>query len=347
MKSVVTLRITMAAFVSLLMTLPIVADEALDLMDQVVAHVGDETITGAEFQRDLRQRVRIQQMRQGKIVEATPNFRLSTLEERVNALVLRMLVENAHIDVAEEEIDAAYARQLRNLPAEDGYEQYLERMGMTDAELRDEIRTTLQMKAYIDRETADITVSEEERKACYLRWQAQKRTLRQRATANFAHIFIRTAPDKATEDTAATARAREAYQKVLDGEAFEDVARAYSDDTETFDRGGIRRESPIEFLPPEVSAALSHLSLGELAEPVASRNGWHVLKLLQVYPAGEASYEEIEAQIDEFLRSEKQTEVLREHIERASRILRIETVPHIALNVPLASNEKEAFTETP
>lgn len=92
----------------------------------------------------------------------------------------------------------------------------------------------------------------------------------------FQHIWI---AERATAGQA-EARARQAYEKILNGERFNAVCRDYSDDQSTAESGGMLNDMAPRQLPPEYVHMLSRMRPGELSAPFQSTYGWHILMLL-------------------------------------------------------------------
>lgn len=98
-----------------------------------------------------------------------------------------------------------------------------------------------------------------------------------------AHILMRV-PDKATaaDSAAVKAKAQEAYQKLLDGEDFAQIAQQYSDDKTTSSKGGVLPWFGANRMIPEFIREVSKLKeINEISKPFSSTFGWHIVKLLE------------------------------------------------------------------
>ena len=115
---------------------------------------------------------------------------------------------------------------------------------------------------------------------------------------------------------AATREAAEALRARLDnGEPFEKVAAASSQDPQTAKAGGdlgwvTAKETPAEFAP------VMQLASGEVSAPLQSSFGWHLVKVLQVDPARQLAYEEVADRLRQQLLDRKRTEKRAEWIRR-------------------------------
>ena len=93
------------------------------------------------------------------------------------------------------------------------------------------------------------------------------------------HILI--TPNEIIDDQTARQRVQEAYDRVLGGEDFSEVAKLMSDDPGSANSGGeMGWTSPGEFVP-EFEEVADRSEIGVLSEPFRSRFGWHILEVLE------------------------------------------------------------------
>ncbi len=98
-----------------------------------------------------------------------------------------------------------------------------------------------------------------------------------------AHILISVAQN-VSEDVAKTAKSKldEVLAKLKNGEKFEDLVKQYSDDKGSVSKGGVLPEFGVNRMIPEFIVAISKLQkIGDISEPVQSKYGWHILKLIE------------------------------------------------------------------
>ena len=294
--------------------------------DQVIARVGDHTITARSFERDVMMRWRMQGPA-SRNVQPDVNFRRRVLQELINARVLRILAKNSGIEVTQQEVQEEYDRGREQVPNDKAFEAYLESMGLTQETLMDELRDRVMVDKYRLQETADLKVEEEEVAALYNQLKAEGKAKRTSPTADVGQILIM--PEAADEVAweAAKAKAEAARQRIVDGEAFEDVANDVSLDLVSNKRGGLYREAVPGLVGPELSQQMMSLPIGELSEPFRSSVGWHIIKVYARYEPGEMSQETLAPAITERLLEQKRGEFFTKRIEEAKRIIRIEILP--------------------
>lgn len=104
-----------------------------------------------------------------------------------------------------------------------------------------------------------------------------------RGMINTSHIMIMT-PKSASEESKnnAEARIREIYQKLENGEEFEDLARKYSEDQTSKSKGGVLPEfgtgSRQRMVPEFEDAAFALSADGTYSQPFQTAYGWHIVK---------------------------------------------------------------------
>lgn len=74
------------------------------------------------------------------------------------------------------------------------------------------------------------------------------------------------------------------YQQIENGADFREVAKVYSDDSATRATGGEMEATSMDNLRPEFQEALSQIQTGQIAPPVSSALGYHILRLLDRTP---------------------------------------------------------------
>ena len=130
-----------------------------------------------------------------------------------------------------------------------------------------------------------------------------------------AHILIRVnQKDNETKRMAAKAKADSIYTELMAGANFEELARKFSDDFGSGKNGGhLPMVGPGAFVPEYENTAYS-LENGEIARPVMSPFGYHIIKMINRKKFG--TYEEMKPEIMASLK--------KQNIEEYSSEVRIE-----------------------
>lgn len=116
-----------------------------------------------------------------------------------------------------------------------------------------------------------------------------------------AHIFVHLGQNASEADRqAAKARIDSIYQALQAGADFEELARKHSDDKQTGMRGGvIQWIGPHQLLPEMEKAVYALTDSGQIAEPLLSTVGYHIIQLKGRKPV--ETFETLEPQIRNFL----------------------------------------------
>lgn len=94
------------------------------------------------------------------------------------------------------------------------------------------------------------------------------------------HIVIKLSADENAQ-VRALDLAQSIRSRALAGESFEDMARTYSDDTNTRDKGGVvDQELRTSEIVPDFRAALDSVAVGSVTNVVRSSAGFHLFKVL-------------------------------------------------------------------
>lgn len=123
-----------------------------------------------------------------------------------------------------------------------------------------------------------------------------------------AHIMVSFAKDMGEKDKAnLKTKIDEIYAKLKSGSKFEEIARQFSDDKQSAEKGGQLQwfgssRMPIEF--EKASFALQNN--GDYSEPFTTKYGWHIVKRLD--KKGLASFDDIKADLKQRIGKDSRTQ---------------------------------------
>lgn len=138
--------------------------------------------------------------------------------------------------------------------------------------------------------TQDVDITEDEVRTYY---EESKSRYQQDEQRRASHILVTFGDDEDAareEATALTARAQA-------GEPFEDLARQYSDDGGTADRGGDLGTILHSQMPDALGDAIFAMQKGEIRGPVRSDFGFHVVRLDDVITGGPLPLDEVRGEL--------------------------------------------------
>jgi peptidyl-prolyl cis-trans isomerase SurA len=256
-----------------------VAASATQTVDYIVALVNSEPVTNFDVRQRLL-RLEQQATSQGRSIPAR--------EELVKEVLEQLVVERALIQLAAETgvrvDDATLAQAEQSIAAQNqlSVEEFRRRVaaeGLDPNKIRNELRNQLLLQRLREREVnARVTVSEAEIDA-YIR--ERQSASAQALELNLGHVLI-LVPENASEESVRTlqVKAQGVADRLRSGADLAAQAKEFSAASEAAN-GGLLGLRPISRLPELFVKAMAPLSVGDVAGPLRSAAGFHVLKLVE------------------------------------------------------------------
>lgn len=250
--------------------------------ERLAATVGDKKIAVAEVEDMVKRYVSVSKKLDTLYREPSGLLLENMRRQFLNGVIDRILIlEQAgalNLAVTEEELDAKInllRKDNNTILEEESFNKYLAEQGMTKEKFRLNIREIMLMEKFRDRIASELTVADSEIQAYYGSHQADYA----REVVDAAHILV-AAPEGVKDVKSLEARAAEAASKARSGEDFAKLARKYSDDPGSGKRGGGLGAVTRGDMVGEFDAALFGLKKNEVAGPVRTQFGFHVIKAL-------------------------------------------------------------------
>lgn len=253
--------------------------------DFIVALVNSEPVTNNEVRQRMR-RVEQQLAQQGAAVPAREQLAQQVLEQLVSERALLQHATETGIRVDE----ATLLRAEQSVASQNqlSLEEFRRRVAAEGIDLnrfRSDLRNQILLQRLQDRETeARVQVTEADIDD-YLRAQ-QRSTDASSLLLNLGHVLL-LVPEGATvaQVEAQKARAEEVARRARAGGDFAALAAEFSDAAERANGGvlGLRQASR---LPELFVTSTRALKVGDIAGPLRSEAGFHVLKVLEKRQAG-------------------------------------------------------------
>lgn len=290
------MRILSAAALALLVAAPALAQQAPvtpqpgeEVADRVVAVVGDTSLLLSDVVEEMQRLAAA-----GRPVPEDPTQRDAFLrnlaEERIDDLLLVQGARKAGILVLEAEVQGVVDQQVQRVrqsfPSEAAFVAALANEGLTQETYRQQIaRQAMEQRMvqrFIGQRMARMpvpAVSDAEARAVF---EAQRESLGNRpANVSFQQAVV--TPQPTAEARAAARReAEEVAAKLVAGEKFDDLARRYSDDPGSKERGGDLGWFRAGTMVPAFDAAVFGMRAGDTSPIVETDFGFHIIKLERV-----------------------------------------------------------------
>lgn len=137
-----------------------------------------------------------------------------------------------------------------------------------------------------------------------------------------AHIYLQVAPDaKKDKVQAAKQNIEKIYQQLQNKVAFEELAKEFSDDKQTKDKGGkldwiVKGEIGI----PEFEKVAFSLKKGEYSQPLKTDYGFHIIKLIDQQDEKVQPFAEVKQKVKEQMQTRKAEEQIITKVDRLTNL---------------------------
>ncbi|MBU3821382.1 peptidylprolyl isomerase [Flavobacteriaceae bacterium XHP0103] len=132
-----------------------------------------------------------------------------------------------------------------------------------------------------------------------------------RGEVTVAHIMMVDKPEDQTVNNAET-RIQEIYKKLNQGEDFEALAKQFSDDKNSGEKGGMLSPfSSGQLSAPEFEEVAFNLAnVGDISKPFKTQFGWHIVKLYNKKPVG--AFEDLKPQLEAQVKRDDRSKLIDE-----------------------------------
>lgn len=292
----------------------------------VVATINGTPLTEGEIhkvltglQRQLRSRVTPEEFK-----NALPRIRERIIEDLVMRRILLDAVAKAGISLSEAEFEEIKKELADELPPGMSLETYLEEMGTTEEELRQQMTVR---KLVLAQAEAIAKPTEEEIKEYY---DFHREDFSQEETVTASHILIKTDPNEPqAEKDAKRARIEALKKKLQEGADFSELAKKHSECPSSVSGGDLGAFGRGQMVAEFEAAAFSQPT-GSVGDVVETQFGYHLIKVTDHTFARTLEFSEVKQRISDMLHARKQQEAIRGYIERlqnSADVQRFDTPP--------------------
>jgi parvulin-like peptidyl-prolyl isomerase len=272
--------LTLVLLLALPLALP--AGVRAEPLNRIVLRINDQIATLYDYERrreellrDLTRREMDPEERQRMIAQA-PEI---VFKDMFQDLLLESRAHQLAVEVADSQIEASLAQMRQNfgIKTDDDFRAALAQSGMTEAQLREQVRTQLRVREVMEKEVRTrIKVDEEDLRRYY------RKNLEQFRVPEQFHLREVVVLDEGGLPTAEERRAAAAAirQAVAGGKSLADASADYRTKGSASNEVDLGWVSPGD-LDPALEAAAWKLKPGEVSEPVAGRGGMHVIQVAE------------------------------------------------------------------
>jgi len=297
-----------------------------ETIERVLIHVNSRIITQGAFDARFDQIVREEgpPTSQAKADE----MKKKLLEELVNEALLEDRARDLDLITTDKEVEDQIRRlkEQNKVTTDEEFEKALATSGLTIDGLRDQFRRTLTLQRVVGREVnSKVDLSDD---ALRLVYEREKETWRIPEKAHLYEILISNSADAAGAGTAEK-KAREAADALKSGTKFEIVVKEYSDGS-TKSRGGDLGWVAKGELVPEIDRVVFALPVGAVSDPISTKFGWHLVKVVEKTPVTYKPFSEVKADILKKEEEQQFQKRLAEYLDKIKRDAVIRVTPEAA-----------------
>jgi len=299
--------------------------------DTVMAEVNGVPITFGELSRAVREQI---PNISGHGTVSSARLRQHAFEMLEQLITDELIVQEAkrlHITVDRKAVDAEIKRQRGRFQTEEKYQEALKQRYGTEALFRKEMERAVLVQQVTNREvTEKVTVTDDDLAAYYRDHQDKFRIPMQYRLRILLVSVDPAAPQEEWEQ--ARLRALEYRTRALKGEDFSALARRFSGDAETREKGGdtgLIHQGQLGLTDVEAAAVV--LKPGEMTEPIRTIYGFYLVRMEDKRPERQQTFEELNKAL---FRQELTTAKRRERFETWVETLRSQATVTRTLAAP-------------
>jgi foldase protein PrsA len=204
------------------------------------------------------------------------------------------------------------------------YAAEIKKQGVTDEQVREDVRASVVQNKIYETVTKDVTVTDKDIEDYY---KKNKQNYIQPASRDVRHILVK---KKALADSL--------YQRVTSGENFAALAKKFSEDPSSKGQGG---KLPISKgrQVPEFDKAAFALDVGEISRPVKTTYGWHIITALTaIKKAKTTPISEVKPAIRQQLLQQEKTDAMKAWVEETQKNFEEKTTYQVGYEPPASTN---------
>jgi peptidyl-prolyl cis-trans isomerase C len=216
-------------------------------------------------------------------------------------------------------VDDNIDKARKSAPSPEAFNAQVKASGMTLDQIRQKESEELLPQRVLERETTNgIAISDAATKKFY---DDNPDKFEQPEEVRVSHILISTLdpltqhPLPLDQKTVKEKLARDIKARAEKGEDFVKLVKQYSEDPGSKDKGG-EYKFPRHQMVPEFEAAAFTLKTNQISDLVETQYGYHIIKLLEKFPAKHEQFAEVESKIKDYLVQKEAEKALPAYLDK-------------------------------
>ncbi|MFS0880315.1 peptidylprolyl isomerase [Metabacillus niabensis] len=216
----------------------------------------------------------------------------AALDSLITKNIIEQEAEKQKVKITDKEIDEELKKTVDSVGGEEAFQSVLASNGISEDDLKENIKTNLQIEKLLE---SKIKITDEEMKTFF---DENKAEFAKEEQVKAMHILV------ADEKTA-----NEVKKKLDEGGDFAELAKEYSTDPGSAQKGGELGFFGKGQMVPEFEEKAFSMKVDEISDPVKTSLGYHIIKVTDRQEAEEANFEKSKEEIKDTLFQQKlQTE---------------------------------------
>ncbi|MEO1784028.1 peptidylprolyl isomerase [Thermodesulfobium sp. 4217-1] len=305
-----------------LLVVVLIASGAYTLFEfQPVATVNGDPIRRYEYEKTLGDAISYYQqyginLYDPKEASFFLELKKQVLSHMIDNKIITQEAKKENIKITPSDVDTRIEEIKKSFPSEKDFFEALAKQKISMGELRNILEQQLTAEALFKKLTSNVTISEAEVKAYY---DEHKKEFVQPEQIHLRHILVKTEQE-----------ANNIYDQLKEGKDFSVLAKEYSIDTPTKDKGGDLGWISKASLVPDLTKAADALKDNEFSKPVKSPFGYHIIEKLGTRPSKELSFDEVKTTLTAQLLRNKQAQSLEKWFKEKKEQSKITPNPIVA-----------------
>ncbi len=273
--------------------------------DRVVAIVNGYEITKAELDRQVGLLMPRSFFHSTVTPEKLKEVEKDALKELEKKHLLLQYAKKRGYKVSDSVVEREEKKIREAFGSKENFEAGLKRANLTYEIFKKELRNDLLMQKLYDKEIKS-ELSEEDLKEYY---EKNRYKFKRPEKIKVRIIYVRNDPTDPKGREKALKRAEEALKKIKEGEEFADVASKYSNAMSRI-KGGDMGFVHKGMLDEPIEKAAFSLKKGEVSEIIETPKGFYIVKLEDISPAIQLSFDEVKDRLKKELKAKNEKQNL-------------------------------------
>ena len=284
--------------------------------DLVVVRVSGEPITEKQVQDAIneiaweQETLTIEQARMRNSL-----FFSGAVENLITLSLLKARMLEMNVTVEEADVDVRLQQLSQRFPTPEVFQESLAAQGMTEDTLRNNQRENLRLQKILDEASKNAaSVTDEDVEAFYANNPERFAT---KDRAHVAHILLKIPPDVTATQKEEIRKKLEAIRVDIEAEiiTFAEAALKYSQDESTAENGGDLGIMIRDNMPESFANAIFYIKQRTVSPALESQSGYHILKALELHPAGQSTLEEVKPVLRQLLEQNAKQSAMKNFVE--------------------------------